>query len=461
MKTKYFRFEGLLQENSWISPAFVELDEQGRIQSISTEKKGVGPVEYVKGYAIPGFQNAHSHAFQYAMAGLAEIHDTTQTPDDFWSWREAMYAIALSISPDEMEAIATQLYAEILRHGYTHVAEFHYVHHQKNGNQFGNLAEMGARLVSAAKTAGIKITLVPMFYQMGGFGKQPTEGQKRFISSTTDDYLKLHQASAEAVKSYQGASLGFGFHSLRAVNQKSLGEAVQHADDLPIHIHISEQLKEVEDCKDFYGQRPVEWLYNQTEIDAQWHLVHATHLSDSELKQVASSGAHVVICPSTEGNLGDGIFRLKEYQELGGRWSIGTDSHIGLDPKEELRILDYGQRLTSHKRNTFYSKSNGDSGAFGFNEALLSGRMAMGNKSPSYFEKGQYFDAVVVDVEHHLIATSGIDKVLSTYIYSGDTTFNLGTIVNGEWVVQSNRHNETGGIRSKFVGAIKALTIRS
>lgn len=443
-----------------MSPAFVGIDVQGRITEILEEKPSAGLIEQVEGYAIPGFQNAHSHAFQYAMAGLAEIHSTAQTPDDFWSWREAMYALALSINPDQMEAIATQLYAEMLRHGYTHVAEFHYVHHNTNGKRYDNLAEMGERLVSAAQKAGIKVTLVPMFYEKGGFGKDPVNGQKRFISKNPEAYLELLESSEKAVATYTGAALGFGYHSLRAVSQESMKAVLPEAKGRPIHIHIAEQLKEIEDCVAFYGKRPVEWLYDQVPLDAQWHLVHATHLSDSELKTVAESKAQIVLCPSTEGNLGDGIFRLKEYQDLDGRWSIGTDSHIGLDPKEELRILDYGQRLISHKRNTFYSKSNGNSGLFGYREALLSGKRAMSLKKAESLTVGSFLDAVVIGMEHPLIATSSLDKVLSTYVYSGDSSFNLGTLVNGEWKVKENRHLEGQSIARSFIKAMEGIGVR-
>lgn len=457
---KYYRFEGILLNKGWLMPAYVGIDTKGIITSIATEKPSIGLIENVEGYAIPGFQNAHSHAFQYAMAGLAEIHSTASTPDDFWSWREAMYSIALSIGPEQMQAIATQLYTEMLRHGYTHVAEFHYVHHGKDGNQYDQKAEMGARLVAAAEQAGIKITLVPMFYQKGGFGVEATPGQRRFISSTAQEYHGLLQSSEQVVANYSGASLGFGFHSLRAVDKASMHEAMQFAGQKPIHIHISEQLREIEDCKAYYDARPVEWLYQQLDVNEQWHLVHCTHLDTQELKTMAKSGANAVICPSTEGNLGDGLFRMKEYIELNGRWSIGTDSHIGLDPKEELRLLDYGQRLVSHKRNTFYNTSNGDSGLFGFAESLNSGRKAMGLESDNFFAVGQPLDAVLIDAHQALIASSAPEKLLSTYVYAGDASFNLGTLVDGQWKIREGKHRDHREISRAFVKSLKELAIR-
>lgn len=457
--SRVLKFDGLLQESGWITPAWVTLDDSGVIQSIDTEQPRIGNVEVVKGLAIPGFQNAHSHAFQYAMAGLAEIHPKGQKPDDFWSWRETMYNIALSINPEQMEAIACMLYAEMLRHGYTHVAEFHYVHHDKSGQPYSQHAELSERLFSAAKRAGINITLVPIFYQKGGFGKAPNEGQKRFIHKDGSAYMELLDEVAGLAEKYQ-QKWAPGIHSLRAVEADAMKEVLPNYDGYPIHIHIAEQLKEIEECLAYTGKRPVEWLLNEFNLNENWHLVHATHLNDAEVAGIASLKAHVVLCPTTEGNLGDGIFRLREFQELGGSWSIGTDSHIGIDPKEELRLLDYGQRLISHKRNTFTSVDNGDSGSFGFKHALHGGRMAMGNTQKAFFETGDKLNAVVMDSNYPLLASSGPSKWLTTFTYAGDAISVLGTISNGKWVVRQNRHEVGEEITRAFLKALSELKIR-
>ncbi|WP_420582115.1 formimidoylglutamate deiminase [Reichenbachiella sp.] len=457
--SKVLKFEGLLTNNGWLCPAYVELDADGNIYSLS-QSESAAVTEYVNGYAIPGFQNAHSHSFQYAMSGLAEIHPDPTSQDDFWSWRETMYNIALSLDPDQFEHIATMLYVEMLSHGYTHVAEFHYVHHDKDGKRYTNHAEMGERLISAAKTAGIGITLVPIFYQKGGFGQDPVEKQRRFISASAQDYLELLISSEKASESYSKANVGLGIHSLRAVDKESISAAFAEAKNLPVHIHIAEQLKEVTDCLDFYEQRPVEWLLNTFDVNHNFHLVHATHLSDSEVAGIAQSGAHVVLCPSTEGNLGDGIFPLQSFQQQGGKWSIGTDSHIGLNPLEELRILDYGQRLTTHRRNQFISSSNGDTGLFGVDMALKAGRKAMGNGNKNYFAVGQPLDAVVVDAQAPLIATSRSEHILSTLVYSGDRSHFKGTIVNGDWKVKEGRHLQKGEVVSNFIKSLSELKIR-
>lgn len=434
---KTYTFKGLLTENGWLDNASVTVDDNGKIASVSQSSND----KNVNGYALPGFQNAHSHAFQYAMAGLAELHEGTGVPDDFWSWRTAMYNLALTISPDQLEDITAMLYAEMLRHGYTSVAEFHYLHHDKHGKPFANLSEMGERLIAAAKKTGIRITLVPMFYQQGGFGQAPVEKQKRFISETFEDYLELLEATKKSVSLYDGVNWGTGIHSLRAVKPEDVVRLTREMDkNQPFHIHVSEQLKEIEDSLAFHGKRPVQWLLDNCAVNGDYHLVHATHLDDPEVSGIAKSGANVVICPSTEGNLGDGLFRFEDYKERGGKWSIGTDSHVGLNPFEELRILDYGQRLISHKRTTFYQSGKGDSGFNAIKMAWESGRKAMGEQNETFFKVGDSFDAVVMDADSALVVTASAKNLCNTFVYSADVSNILGTIVNGNWVAKSGKH---------------------
>ncbi|RZJ64312.1 MAG: formimidoylglutamate deiminase [Flavobacterium sp.] len=454
---KTLTFKGLLTENGWIENASVAIDEDGKIFSVTQNSDG----ENINGFALPGFQNAHSHAFQYAMAGLAELHEGSGVPDDFWSWRNAMYNLALAISPGQLEDIAAMLYAEMLRHGYTSVAEFHYLHHDKDGKPYENLAELGLRLVRAAQKTGIRITLVPMFYQQGGFGQAPVEKQRRFISETTDDYFKLLESSAKAVATYEGARLATGIHSLRAVKPQDVIRLTQEMDnEKPFHIHVSEQLKEIEDCLNFHGKRPVQWLLDNCDVNENYHLVHATHLDDSEVSGIAKSGANVVICPSTEGNLGDGLFRFEEFKNAGGNWSIGTDSHVGLNPFEELRILDYGQRLISHKRTTFYQPNHGDSGFNAMAMAWKSGRKAMGAQHETFFKVGDYFDAVVMDADSVLVATSSLKNLCNTFVYASDVSNILGTIVSGKWVVKNGKHASQNEIVMKFRTTMENLGSR-
>ncbi|WP_435047684.1 formimidoylglutamate deiminase [Formosa sp. S-31] len=457
--TKTYTFKGLLTTGGWIPNAVVTVNEDGKIQSIKASDIPEG--EYIDGYALPGFQNAHSHAFQYAMAGLAELHEGQGTPDDFWSWRTAMYNLALTMSPDHLEAIAAMLYAEMARHGYTAVAEFHYLHHDKNGKPYSNLAEHGERLIAAAQRAGINITLVPMFYQQGGFGKPAEDKQKRFISATIEDYYKLVESSKKAAKRYNNAAVGIGIHSLRAVKANDIISVCNNLEKhTPFHIHVSEQLKEIEDSLNYCGERPVEWLLNHTDMNENYHLVHATHLDDVEVQGIAKSGANVVICPSTEGNLGDGLFRFADYKALQGNWSIGTDSHVGLNPFEELRLLDYGQRLTNHKRNTYFLPGQGDSGFNALKQAWISGKKAMGETRSDFFEIGATLDAVILDAKSPLTASAASKNLCNTFVYSSDVSNVLGTIINGKWVVKQGAHINYESIVSNFITTMNDLGSR-
>ena len=457
---KSYLFKGLLTNDGWKPNVKVQLDDGGVIKAVDYNVSLNGSPA-VAGYAIPGFQNAHSHSFQYAMAGLAERHEGSGIPDDFWSWRDAMYRLALSVNPDQFEAIATMLYAEMIRHGYTNVAEFHYVHHDQDGKAYDNLAEMGSRLVAAAQKTGMKITLIPIFYQKGGFGKAATEGQRRFISKDIDAYHKLFEASEKATQAYHGANVAVGIHSMRGVEPEVIKRvAEEFPQEVPFHIHIAEQLKEIEDAKAYLNKRPVEWMLDNVAMNDRFHLVHATHLTDEETKGIAKCGANVVLCPSTEGNLGDGIFPLALFQEHGGQWSIGTDSHVGLNPLEELRILDYGQRLTTHKRNSFYLPNQGDSGLFGLDMALKAGRKAMNNFNGNYFEVGQSFDAMVYNADAPFLACTSLDNLSSTLVYATDADMSLGTICNGEWIANKEGHLNRKEIQKEFINTMKALKSR-
>lgn len=454
---KFFRFNALLQSSGWLSPAYVGVDQSGHIFYLSSQPPPTpAAIEAVNGIALPGFQNAHSHAFQYAMAGLAESHPAG-TDDDFWTWREEMYKCALLVNPEQVQAIAAMLYAEMVRHGYTHVAEFHYLHHDKDGKPYANLAEMGERMVEAASVAGIKITLIPVFYQKGGFGLEPQPRQKRFISKTIDDYFHLLDDSAAAIKNFQHAWLGFSVHSLRAVDLNDIIKTYQQGPPtIPFHLHVAEQKKEVDDCQTFCNKRPMQWVLDNLPVSERFNLVHSTHLNDDELKRLAASEANVVLCPSTEGNLGDGIFRMKEYVNMGGHWCIGTDSHIGLNPFEELRMIDYRQRLITNKRNTV----SGNAAHYFISESIMRGRLAMGCNTSGHFEVGQPFDALIINAGSHLFADTSMENLLPTILYTSDSSRNLGTIINGKWVVKNQHHQNGHAIKTAFSKVMKELKNR-
>jgi formimidoylglutamate deiminase len=441
---KSYRFKALLQNSGWLENATVSVNGSGKIDAISQVENSDSI--RIDGYALPGFQNAHSHAFQFAMAGLAENH---AGDDDFWSWREAMYRLALSLDPGQMSVIAAMLYREMVRNGWTSVDEFHYLHHDKNGAPYAQRAAMGEALIEAAGDAGIKITLIPIFYQKGGFGTEPNASQQRFISASFDDYLKLFEASAEICKRYAGANIAVGIHSMRGVDATDiLRTATDAPQNVPFHIHVAEQLKEVEECVAFLGKRPVEWLLDNVDLNERFHLVHATHLTGDETERLARSKANVVLCPSTEGNLGDGIFPLRKFQSFGGAWSLGTDSHIGLNPFEELRILDYGQRLISHKRNTFGE----DGGLFAIAQATAAGRKAMNNFEPEFFAAGADFDACIVKGNEPLLANVKTESLTSSIVYSADASNIYGAFVAGK-LIQKDENYER--IKEKFIDCVK------
>jgi formimidoylglutamate deiminase len=448
-----FAFKGLLQNDGWTEKVSVTTDDKGIITSIETD-----PNIRSDDLAIPGFQNAHSHSFQYAMAGLAENH---YNDSDFWTWREAMYRLALTLNPDQFEAIAKFLFAEMLRHGYSRVAEFHYLHHSLNGSPYDDIAEMGKRLISAAKAVGIGITLIPIFYQKGGFGKTAEQNQKRFVSKTIDAYQKLFEASNQACEDYVDANIAIGIHSMRAVEPKLIKEiSDSFPKTIPFHIHISEQLKEVEDSLEYLGMRPVKWMLENIELSDRFHFVHATHLTNTEIQGLAEKNVNVVLCPTTEGNLGDGVFPLREFQASGGNWSIGTDSHVSLNPFEELRLLDYGQRLVSHKRNTFTGQENGNSGSYAIAKTTLAGRKAMNNFQKGYFSVGQPLDACVISAKHPLIESTSPINYLNTFIYSSDETMQKGTIIRGKWKSDNGHCLNQEKISEDFVKVMKEIKNR-
>lgn len=443
-------FGSLFTNKKWLKGIEIHLNNEGIVEKMSYENTDSPQ------YMLPGFINAHSHAFQYAMAGMAE--SITGKQDNFWTWRVKMYELALNLDPDDLETIATLLYMEMLRNGYTHVVEFHYLHHDPRGRKYNNPAEMGERLVSAAKTAGIGITLVPMLYMQGGFGKPAEDYQKRFISETVDDYLKLLNETAIAVGQYEQATLAYGVHSLRAVDMENIQRLMDQEMEIPFHIHISEQKSEVEECKDFSGRRPVEYLAEEIGLKANMHLVHATHISENELNLISESGAHVVLCPSTEGNLGDGIFPFREFLEKKGNWSIGSDSHVCLSPMEELRWLDYGQRLISRQRNT-YSRGEGTFGENFYDQALRGGYAAAGLEAKEW-QAGDYFSGLVLNTYHPMLSGTEEEFLLNALIYTCGSTAISEVWTQGKCRVNNGSHVQQESIRKKFAELMQRLRIR-
>ncbi|HYF17317.1 MAG TPA: formimidoylglutamate deiminase [Ramlibacter sp.] len=360
-------------DGAWASDVLLVAAADGRWSEVSvgcTAKQAAGAVR-LPGAALPGLVDAHSHAFQRAIAGLTERLPPGQS-DSFWTWRDRMYEVALAVSAQELEDIAAHLYGELLQGGYTHVCEFHYLHGTEP-------LEMAMALVRAARRAGIGLTLLPTLYMRSGFGARGLREDQRRFASTPDTVLRI----AEAVRAEGDASVtaGIALHSLRAVEEGALREAAQaaRAAGLPVHLHIAEQQLEVDDCRARHGRRPIEWLLENARLDAHWNLVHATQATTAELQGVHETGAAIVICPTTEANLGDGVFELPTWLQLGGNWSIGSDSHVGRGWVEELRWLEYSQRLVRHERNVAARAAGREStAAVLFDGAVAGGAAASG-----------------------------------------------------------------------------------
>lgn len=412
------QLRGLLTSQGWVSDPIVTLSESGAL--LGVDSKSQNPIDAkINGYALPGFYNGHSHAFQYALGGLVENLAPGQEGDDFWSWRNKMYELALSIGPEELEEIGFQLYSEMRRKGYRQVTEFHYLHHQQDGQRYANLAETAEALIRAAERSRMKITVVPVYYRAGGFAKEATAMQRRFLFSNLDEYWRLVESVQSACQKSIWANYGVGVHSLRAASAEEVIELFNAAPSLvPKHIHIAEQVKEVDESQQVLGARPVEWLLANVDVDERFSLVHATHLTKKECEDLAESGANVVLCPSTEANLGDGFFPFVDYRRQKGRWTIGSDSHASVDPLEELRWLDYGQRLLHQKRNIVCQEGGEDSGNKLYHEALLGGHVAAGDSGELFLAVGQKFDPIIVSAESARFSHGHLDRILSTLIYS-------------------------------------------
>lgn len=400
-------------------------------------------------FALPGMPNLHSHAFQRAMAGLAERRGPGD--DSFWTWRETMYGFASRIGPDELRAIAAQLYVEMLKSGYTRVCEFHYLHNAPDGSPYADHAAMSRAIIEAARETGIGLTLLPVLYMTGGFDGRPLSDRQRRFGLSVDGYLRLLESLC-ALES-PGMRVGIALHSLRAVPEAAMREVLDApvARGRVIHIHIAEQIGEVQDCLGIRGARPVQWLFEHAEVDARWCLVHATHLDDQEMRAIAKSGAVAGLCPTTEANLGDGLFPLANHLDADGTFGIGSDSHISVSPVEELRWLEYGQRLVTRHRNIAARKPGASVGETLWAGALRGGRQAAGMREASAR------DVIVLDDASPLLAARDEESVLDTFLFAGNTPLVRDVMAAGEWAVRDFRHKDEGRIAGDYRAAVEAL----
>ncbi len=454
---RYFAPYALLPEG-WARNVRFDVDPAGNLVNVATDRSADGAVT-LTGVVVPGMIDVHSHAFQRALAGLAER--AGPEGDNFWSWREVMYRFLARLSPDDVEAIATQLYVELLKHGYTSVVEFHYLHNDPQGGAYENRAELAERIVAAAGGSGIGLTLLPVLYQTSNFGgAPPTPGQRRFLM-TVDDFNALVEQLAIRHQRDPQVRIGAAPHSLRAVPPDALAVAIDAVTLLdaaaPIHIHVAEQTREVDDCLAWSGKRPVEWLLAHSAVDRRWCLVHCTHMTPSETAALARSGAVAGLCPTTEANLGDGFFPLPPFLAAGGRIAIGTDSNVATSPVEELRWLEYGQRLLARARNLTETKVGASTGANLFTRALAGGAQACA-RAVGALAVGCRADLVVLDDQHPALVGRAGDALIDSWIFSGNSTPVRDVIVGGQMVVREGSHAHEQQAARAYARSLARLT---
>jgi formimidoylglutamate deiminase len=445
--------------DGWIDDVLIEVDESGFISAMTRAVADPpADAERLAGPAIPGMPNLHCHAFQRAMAGLTETRGSGE--DSFWTWRQRMYAFVERIAPEHLQNIAAQLYVEMLQAGYTTVGEFHYLHHQADGSAYAMPSEMSDRIIAAAHEAGIAITHLPVLYACSGFGGvAPETGQRRFLHDS-DSFADLVESLVGRYRGDPLVRVGIAPHSLRAVTREQLLSAIdavtRHDFAAPIHLHIAEQTREVEECIAWSGQRPVEWLLNHIDVDERWCLIHATYANGHERERLAGGDAVVGLCPTTEANLGDGIFPAGEFLAGGGCFGIGSDSNISVNVIEELRLLEYGQRLSHRRRAVLASPQSPSVGRTLYDAALDGGARALAQPTGA-LEVGRRADMVVLDMESPALAQKTGDSILDSLVFAADNRSIKHVMVAGRWQIRDGRHARQDAIYERYKTTLAAL----
>jgi formimidoylglutamate deiminase len=429
------------------------------LSAVTPDSAAPAGVPRAAGPLLPGMPNLHSHAFQRAMAGLTEYR--ANATDTFWSWRDLMYRFAARITPEGLGAIARWLYIEMLKAGYTSVCEFHYVHHAPDGSRYANEAELAQRVVDAARTSGIGITMLPVLYQYAGFNQQPPRDDQRRFTNTPDGLLRIVDALRRAQPEHTALRYGVAPHSLRAVSGDGLRALLEGLDAMlpgaPVHIHVAEQTAEVDACVAAQGARPVQWLLDHFDVNARWCIVHATHVDADETVALATSGAVAGLCLTTEANLGDGVFPAQEYLAAGGRFGVGSDSHIGVDWRAELRLLEYGQRLVRRQRNVLASEHAPYVADRLFAAALDGGAYATG-RATGALEAGRRADWIVLDADHASIAGQASTAWLSGAVFcEHGATPVRDVFTGGTQVVADRRHRDEAEAYAQYRAALAEL----
>lgn len=444
-------FGQLLLPTGWAGDVRVAIDG-GRISTIETDAAAL-PGDERHGCGLPGMPDLHSHAFQRGMAGLAEQRGPSA--DSFWTWRDIMYRFVERMTPDDVRAIAALAYMEMLERGFTRVGEFHYLHHDRGGAHFADIAEMSGAVAAAAAETGIGLTLLPVLYSHAGFGAQaPRPDQARFILNI-DDYARLLEGADQVVTALPDAVVGIAPHSLRAVSPEQLRRLGPLAAGRPVHIHIAEQVMEVEDCLAWSGRRPIEWLLDNVDVDDRWCLVHATHMTDSEATAMARRGAVAGLCPITEANLGDGLFPVPAFLDAGGRLGVGSDSNVLIDAAEELRLLEYGQRLVRRERNVLARGAGRSTGADIYRAALAGGAVALGASAGVVL--GAPADIVSLDLRHASLEGRAGDAIIDGYIFAAGSRAIDCVWRHGKKLVSGGRHRARAPISSGYRAALGRL----
>ncbi|HEX4153891.1 MAG TPA: formimidoylglutamate deiminase [Steroidobacteraceae bacterium] len=462
---RHFRLKWALLESGWQPDVRVAVDGEGRIARIETARAaeqaaGAAMVEPVAGFVVPGMANAHSHAFQRGMAGNTEYRLSAR--DSFWTWRHAMYALANRITPADLELLAAQLFVEMLRSGYTTVAEFHYLHRRADGAAYAEPNELWQAVASAAATAGIGLTFLPTLYQTSDFGAQPLRREQSRFAMATDEFLRAVEARVGAQRRQPVPLLrnGAAFHSLRAVPLETVREvalSLQSIDaQLPVHIHIAEQLKEVEACRASTGRRPIELLLDTGVVDERWCLVHATHATPAELQGIAAARAAVCVSISTEANLGDGFFDAARFLGSNGRLCIGSDSQASVCPAEELRWMEYQARLRKRRRGVLAESSEPHVGTRLWRDAARHGAAALGQPA-GVIAAGARADWVVLDPDHASMVGAREATALDHLIFAGGSAAIRDVMVGGHWVVRNRRHGAEERLAEPFKDLMRRL----
>jgi formimidoylglutamate deiminase len=447
-----------LLDDGWQTDVVLAIDDDGRIARVEP-RAGHAAAERLKGPVVPAMPNVHSHAFQRAIAGRTGM-PSPKRDDTFWTWREAMWTAVDRLDADAFEAIAAQAYVEMAKAGYASVAEFHYVHHDPHGKPYGDPAELAWRVVGAAETAEIGLTLLPVFYAHGNFGGTATAPlQRRFVHSIYT-FEKLFDVLARGAKT-RDYVLGVAPHSLRAVTPEELAKIVRlPAADAPIHIHAAEQTREVDDCFQWSGMRPVEWLLAQANVGPRWCVVHATHMIDREVAALAACGAVAGLAPSTEADLGDGIFPAESYMHAGGRIGVGTDSNTLIDPFAEIRQLEWSQRLRLRRRNVLVDDSQTPVGQSLWRAAAKGGAQALALPT-GRIAAGMRADLIVLDTDDPALAEHPVDSVLDAAIFGPSRRPVRDVMSRGRWIVRDGHHAREQDVLRRFRAALARIKLSS